>query len=148
VNITTTANDSIVLLPVIDGPLASCHKQVHFDRVQLNLNFSSLVSQGISTILNFPRACAKSRTDNQVYCLTIFLGADDIRTTAASDFAQDILATTLQDGPIDLICPDFNLTSAKTDLAAIKAAINSKIIRLATPLFLDSLFNQLCPGYS
>ncbi len=54
----------------------------------------------------------------------------------------------LQDGPIDPLCPDFNLTSAKIDLSAIKAAINCKIIRLATLLVLDSLFNQLCPGYS
>jgi hypothetical protein len=34
------------------------------------------------------------------------------------------------------------------DSSAIKAAINSKTICLATPLVLDSLFNQLCPGYS
>jgi hypothetical protein len=34
------------------------------------------------------------------------------------------------------------------DSAAIKAVINSKIIHQATPLVLDSLFNQLCPGYS
>jgi hypothetical protein len=34
------------------------------------------------------------------------------------------------------------------DSTAIKAEISSKIIRLATPLVLDSLFNKLCPGYS
>ncbi len=66
----------------------------------------------------------------------------------AAEFAQDVLAHTLQDGPIDLLCPDFNLTSAKMDSTNIKAEISSKIIRLATPSVLDSLFNQLCPGYS
>jgi hypothetical protein len=50
VNNTTTANNSAVLLPVIDGPLASCRKQVCFVRVKLNLNFSSLVSQGIQGV--------------------------------------------------------------------------------------------------
>jgi hypothetical protein len=34
------------------------------------------------------------------------------------------------------------------DLTAIEAEISSKIIRLATPSVLNSLFNQLCPGYS
>jgi hypothetical protein len=55
---------------------------------------------------------------------------------------------TLQDSPIDLLQPEFNLMSAKTDSTAIKSNINSKIIRLATPLVLDHLFNQLFPGYS
>ncbi len=32
-NYTTTVNDSAVLLPVIDGLLAGCRKQVHFVRV-------------------------------------------------------------------------------------------------------------------
>jgi hypothetical protein len=50
VNDTTTANNSAVLLPVINGPLVGCRKQVHFVRVQLNLNFSSLVSQGVQGV--------------------------------------------------------------------------------------------------
>jgi hypothetical protein len=58
------------------------------------------------------------------------------------------LAHTLQDGPIDLLRPDFNLTSAKTDSTNIEVAISSKIIHLATPSVFDTLFNQLCPGYS
>ncbi len=37
---------------------------------------------------------------------------------------------------------------AKTDSTAIEAEIKSKIIRLATPLVPDHLFNQLCLGYS
>ncbi len=34
------------------------------------------------------------------------------------------------------------------DSTIIEEEINSKIIRLATPSVLDTLFNQLCPGYS
>ena len=86
--------------------------------------------------------------NNQLYCLTTWHGNADLHVIAASDFACDVLAHTLQDGPIDLLCPDFNLTSAKTDSSNIRAEISSKIIRPASPLVLDTLFNQLCPGYS
>jgi hypothetical protein len=157
VNSTTTANDSAVLLPVIDGTLAGCRKQVCFVRVQLDLDFSSLVSQGVQGVtvlrveyyIELPQGSRDLQNgNNQGYRLTTFLGADDIRTIAAADFARDILGTTLQDGPINLLCPDFNLTPARMDSSAIEVVINSKIIRLATPSVLDSLFNQLCPGYS
>ncbi len=67
---------------------------------------------------------------------------------SAANLTCNILSHTLQDGPINLLCPKFNLTLAKTDSAAIKAEISSKIIRLATPFVLNSLFNQLCPGDS
>jgi len=82
------------------------------------------------------------------YRLTTFLGPDNIRLIPAAEFSRDILAVTLQDGPIDMLRPNFNLTSAKTDSTAITAKISSKIICLATPSILDHLFNQLCPGYS
>jgi hypothetical protein len=84
----------------------------------------------------------------QNYRLTSWLGNADLRATSPTNFTCDVLAHTLQDGPIDLLCPDFNLTSAKTDSTNIEAEISSKIIRLATPSVLDSHFNQLCPGYS
>ena len=87
-------------------------------------------------------------SNNQPYCLTSWLGNADLRAMSATNFTPNVFSHTLQDGPINLLCPDFNLTSAKTDSTAIKAEISSKIIRLATPLVLDSLFNQLCPGYS
>ena len=63
------------------------------------------------------------------------------------EFSCNILGVTLQDGPIDLLCPNFNLTSAKTDSSTIKSEISSKNIniKLATPSVLDHLFSQLCP---
>jgi hypothetical protein len=156
VNNTTTEKDSAVLLPVIDGPLCGCHKQVCFVQVLLKLDFSSLVSQDIQGVtilrveyyIKLPQGLHNLQNgNNQPYCLTIFLGAEDLRTIAATDFACNILTMTLQDGPIDLCCPNFNLTLAKMDSTAIKAEINSKIICLATPLVLGHLFNQLCPSY-
>ncbi len=50
VNNTTTTDDLAVLLPVVNGVLATCHKQVHFVCVQLNLNFSSLVTAGLQGV--------------------------------------------------------------------------------------------------
>jgi hypothetical protein len=63
-------------------------------------------------------------------------------------FLRSILGVTLQDGPINLLCPEFNLMAAKTESTIIKAEINMKVIRLATPSIIDHLFNQLCLGYS
>jgi hypothetical protein len=85
---------------------------------------------------------------SQPYHLTSWLGNADLRAMSAVDLTRDVLSHTLQDRPINLLCPEFNLTSAKTDSTATKAEISSKIICLATPSVLDSLFNQLCPGYS
>jgi hypothetical protein len=84
----------------------------------------------------------------QNYCLTSWLSNADLCAISPTNFTCNVLAHTLQDGPIDLLRPDFNLTSAKMDSTNIEVEISSKIIRLATPLVLDSLFNQLCPGYS
>jgi hypothetical protein len=153
VNNTTVANNLAILLPVVDGPYADCCKQVRFIRVQLNLDFVSLIPPGVQglTILQveFYIKLPQSSRDlqngnNQNYRLTPWLGDSDLCATSAANFNRNVLVHTLQDGPIDLLCSDFNLTSAKTDSTNIEAAISSKIICLATPLV---FFNQLCPGY-
>ncbi len=129
VNETSDANDSAVLLPMVNGPLGNCCKQVRFVRVQLNLDFTSLVPHGVQglTILRvefyieLPQSSGDMINDNnQSYRLTTWLGNADLRAIAAANFACDVLAHTLQDGPIDLLRPDFNLTSAKTARATSK----------------------------
>ncbi len=156
-NDTSNANNLAILLPVVNGPVGNCCKQVCFIRVQLNLDFASLVSLGVQglTILRvkfyikLPRSLPDMTNDNnQPYHLTSWLGNTGLCTITAANFTRNVLAHTLQDGPINLLCPDFNLTSAKTGSTTIKAEISSKIIRLATPSVLYTLFNQLCPGYS
>jgi hypothetical protein len=157
VNNTSDANDSAILLPVVNGPLGNCHKQVHFIQVQLNLNFASLVPHGIQALtilrvefyIKLPQSSRNMMNgNNQPHCLTSWLGNADLCTITAANFTCDVLAHTLQDRPINLLCPDYNLTSAKTYLTTMVAEISSKIIHLATPSVLDTLFNQLCPGYS
>ena len=44
VNDTTTAADPSILLPVINGALNTCRKNVKFVRVQLSANFVDLVT--------------------------------------------------------------------------------------------------------
>jgi hypothetical protein len=58
------------------------------------------------------------------YCLTTYLGLDDICTMPPDVFLHDILGITLQDGSIDLLHPEFNLTAAKTDSMIIEARIH------------------------
>jgi hypothetical protein len=86
--------------------------------------------------------------NNQPFCLTSWLGNADLHAMSTANLTPDVLSHTLQDGPINLLCPKFNLTLDKTDFTTVEAEISSKIIRLTTPLVLNSLFNQLCPGYS
>jgi hypothetical protein len=158
VNDRTTAANSAVLLPVTNGMINSCCKQnIRFVWVQMNLNFASLVTLGnpgvtvlrVEFYIELPQGSRDMINGvNGAYCLTTFLGPDDIRLMSREEFSCDILGVTLQDGPINLLCPDFNLTSTKMDSTTIEAAISPKIICLATPSILDHLFNQLCPGYS
>jgi hypothetical protein len=142
------------LLPVVNGPVGNCCKQVCFVQVQLNLDFTSLVPgsvQGLTILrvefyIKLPQSSRDmTNGNNQPYCLTSWLGNADLCTITAANFTCNVLAYTLQDGPIDLLCPNLNLISAKTDLTTIEAEISSKIIRPATPLVLNTLFNQLCP---
>lgn len=117
-----TAGDASILLPVLNGPVANCRRaNIKFVRVQLNLDFSTLVNLRPpgNTILRteyyieLPQgSCDLTNGNNQAYRLTTFLGPGDLRAIAAADFERDILAHTLQDGPIDLLSPTFNLTSA------------------------------------
>jgi hypothetical protein len=153
-----TTGDASILLPVQDGAVANCRRaNIKFARVQLNLDFVTLVTLRPpgNTILRteyyikLPQASHDlTNGNNQAYCLTTYLGPGDLRAIAAADFERDILAHALQDGPVDLLSPTFNLTVARLDRTTLVSEIRNKIIMLATPLVLDCLFNQLCPGYS
>jgi hypothetical protein len=158
VNDTTTANNSAVLLPVIDGTVTASWKQhIRFVHVQINLDFASLVTldpPGVTVLqvkfyIELPQGSRDMTNGNgSPYCLTTYLGPDDIHTMPSDLFLCNILGITLQDGPINLLCPKFNLTAAKAYSTIIEAEINRKVIRLATPSVIDHLFNQLCLGYS
>ncbi len=95
-----------------------------------------------STILSSLKLfCDLNNSNNQAYCLTTYLSPGNLCAIAAADFEHDILAHTLQDGPVDLLSPTFNLTVARLDRTTLVSEIRSKIIMLAMPLVLDCLFN-------
>ena len=75
-------------------------------------------------------------------------GPDDLRTLTMRQVQDDILAQTLQDGPYDLQPASFNLTTARTDSMALQSEIEGKTFRLAYPMICNTLFLELCPGYS
>jgi hypothetical protein len=123
----------------------------------MNLDFASIVTldpPGVTVLqvefyIELPQgSCEMMNNNSAPYCMTTYLSPDDIHIMPSDVFSCNILGITLQDGPIDLLCPEFNLTAAKTDSTIIKAKINMKVIRFATPSVIDHLFNQLCPGYS
>jgi len=84
----TTAADSAILLPVVNGPVTDCcKKNIWFVRVQLNLDFASLVISdppGVTVLhitfyIELPQSSRDMINGNGgAYRLTTFLGPDDI----------------------------------------------------------------------
>ncbi len=154
----TTAADAAILLPVVDGNLANCRRpNVKFVRVQITLNFNSLVSvepPGITTLqveyyIELPQMSRAMVNGAGVgYNLVTYHGADDLRTLQSAEVQATILNLTLQDGPYDLQLASCNLTTARTDSALLRSAIKGKILRLAYATICNTLFLELCPGYS
>jgi len=155
---TTDATDPSVLLPVVDGGLAHCRKKdVKFVRVQLTIDFASLVTVDPpgTTVLRTEYYIELPQTSVQVtdgngnaYNLLTFHGPADLRTMSPAEVQALILDVTLQDGPVDLQPSKFNLTSARTDSTEMRSDNEGRIVRLASPSVLHTMFLELCPGYS
>ncbi len=138
---TTTAANAAILLPVINGNLANCRwANVKFVRVQITLDFRSLVSiepLGITTLqveyyIELPLTSqAMVNGAGAGYNLVMFHGANNLRTLQSVEVQATILDQTLQDGPYDLQPASFNLTTARTDGASLRSAIEGKILHLA-----------------
>jgi len=89
INDSTEAADSSQLLPVIDGALHTCHKNVKFVRVQLSVNFVDLVTAvnpGPTTLrieyfIELPQTTRQMTNGvGNAYTLTKFHGTADLRT--------------------------------------------------------------------
>jgi hypothetical protein len=128
---TTTTADAAILLPVINRNLANCcQANVKFVRVQITLDFRSLVSvkpPGITTLqveyyIELPLTSqAMVNGAGAGYNLVTFDGADDLCTLQSPEVQATILNQTLQDGPYDLQPASFNLTTARTDGALLRS---------------------------
>jgi hypothetical protein len=157
VNDTTEAGDSSILLPVVNGNLNTCRKNVKFVRVQISVNFIDLVvidDPGPTTLrmeyfIELPQSTVQMTNGaGNAYNLTTFHGTADLRTLSSREIQTQILDLTLQDGPVELQAASFGATGARTDSFAIKTDIQEKILRLASASICQTMFTELCPGYS
>ncbi len=78
----------------------------------------------------------------------MYLGVNNLCTLTMEQVQTTILNQTLQDGPYNLEPANFNLTTARTDGTALQSEIKGKILRLAFATVCNTLFLELCPGYS
>jgi hypothetical protein len=139
-NNTTIAGNPALLLPVVNGPVATCcQEDVHFVCVICTINFTGLVlmpNYGPTTLcigfyLELPQSTvAMVNGINQAYNLTIWHGAANLTSLTSDKACVQILEPTLQDGPIALRPANFNLGNANIDTNAIRKMIYTKIIKL------------------
>ena len=124
VNNTTTAADPSILLPVINGALNMCRKNVKLVCVQLSANFVNLVTIAnlgpttlrIECFIKLPQTTRQMTNEaGNAYTLTTFHGMGDLRTLTPEEIKADILDHTLQDSPVELQAASFGATSAQTD---------------------------------
>jgi hypothetical protein len=156
---TTDAGDPAILLPIQDGILADCcKKDVKFVHVQLTLDFSPLVNvttQAGPTILRAEYYIELLQMSRQLlngtgtaYNLLTFHEPGDLRTLSPAETQAQLLDVTFQDGPVDLQPACFNLSSARPNSTELQSEIEAKILQLSFLTVCNTLFLELCPGYS
>ena len=128
-----------------------------FVRVQLALNYADLnkidpapncVLRGEYYIQLLQDTVNLGNAAGNAYCLPTFNGNSDLHTLSMEDVKRDILGTTHQDAPYDLLKPVFNLTSCRTDSKVIYGELKSQVVHLALPTIHQQLFKVLVPGYT
>jgi hypothetical protein len=158
INDTTKAADPAILLPVQDGNLVNCcKKDVKFVRVQLTIDYSTFVNVNSAgpTILQADYYIELPQTLRQLlngqhttYNLLTFHGPSNLCTLSPDQVQAQLLNITFQDGPVNLQPARFNLSSARTDSNEMRSDIEAKILQLAFSTVYNTLFLELCPGYS
>jgi hypothetical protein len=149
--------DPLVLLAVVDGAIVNCCKKFKFVHVQLSVNFINLVTvanPGPATLrieyyIKLPQStCQMTNNRGCAYTLTTFLGTANLHTLTSQQIQAKILNHTVQDGPVKLQPASFGATSARMDPLAIQDKIQGKILCFAYQSICQTLFLELCPGYS
>jgi hypothetical protein len=148
-----------ILLPVQDSILSDCQKkEVKFVRIQLTLDFFPLInttSIAGPTILRAEYYIELPQMSHQLtngtrttYKLLTFHGVSNLRTLSPAEIQAQLLNVTFQDGPINLQPARFNLSLASTDSTKLHSKIKAKILQLSFSMVCNTLFLELCPGYS
>jgi hypothetical protein len=150
--------DASVLLPVVNGALASCRKSdVRFVRVQITLDYTALFAAGhtgpksIKSMyyIELPSTSVPMLNGHGVaYNLLTYHGPADLRTMTAAEVLTQIVNPCLQQGPITLENADFNLAAANVDTTKHREILNTKILTLGFTQICAAMFKQLCPSYS
>ncbi len=120
---TTVADNPSILLPVQDGPVATCrHQDVWFVCVNCMVNFAViiLIPNYSMSILRVGFYVKLPQTTRVVvdgvstnYNLTTWLGASNLDTLTPAQVCAEILETCFHDGPVTLHTTNFNLTTSK-----------------------------------
>ncbi len=155
---TTIIGDPTILLPVLDGPVATCHNDgIHFARITCTINFASLILiphygtlvLRVGFYIKLPQkmvVVVDSGSHN--YDLTTWYGAANFRTLLPAQVRASILNPCLHDGLITLCATNINLNNVQIDDTSITKIIQAKILKLRFRQICASVFQQLCPGYS
>jgi hypothetical protein len=149
-NNTTVPGDSSVLLPIQNGLVADCRQQdVMFVRVQISVDYSYCI-RGIQPLrLDFYIELPQTSTPivngaNQAYNLVTYAGPANICTLDTQQAAGAILTQTYQAAPGQLTAAAFGTTSATLNKDGKMAEIESKILRVTMPAYLQSRFLSGC----
>ncbi len=87
--------------------------------------------------------------NNVAYNLMTFHSAADLSTLSPAEVKAQILDAMLQDGSVELQPASFGLMHARTTGEALQAEIlTPRFLRLAFATVCNTLFLELCPGYS
>jgi hypothetical protein len=110
-------------LPIVDGTIGTCRKNVEFVRVQLLVNFIDLVTVNnpgptilrIKYFIELPQStCQITNRNGNAYNLTTLFGTAYLRTLTQQHIqAKILLDHTLQDGPVELQLASFGATSTR-----------------------------------
>ena len=125
--------------------------------MQLNLNYAALANVNppgpmvlrATYYIELPLTLhALVNAGGGQYSITTFVSPSDLRMLSPQDVRAQILNLTIQGDPLELLPPSFNVQSARTDSIALRMEIDQKILCLTTPTICNTLFMELCPGYS
>jgi hypothetical protein len=154
---TTVAGNPTVLLPIVDGPAATCRKpDVKFVRVRCTLNFGALISLNpfpvtpvlrVEYYIELPQTIRQVCRGNNDISIETFVGHDNLTTYTPGE-VQGILEEVQQDAPMKLTESEFNLQAANTDSINLAADIDRRILKLAWHQVCALLFAEICPGYT
>jgi hypothetical protein len=131
---------------------------MRFVRVQCTLYFTPLITVDpylvssilrVSYYIKLPQMMQGMTNGNHgAYNLTSYVGLEDLRTLTPETVRTTILRPVLQDGPVLLKAPDFNLQNVTRNSIGIAMEVDRKILKLAWHQLCALIFNKLCPGYS